>query len=853
MGASLCVFNADGTLRYANEASTRLFGGQLPHHATLNTLLISRESVAPEDTADNSTNQSQYRHGQIRRVDGSLVAVSYALTPIIVRGVIQGLTLVVHDISPYLAEQQALRTQLQEQKLVSRIMQHGASLEQPIITLEAICADMVDAFGLHRVALALVNTPRNELHVVAEYGGSGHSERGVRIPLAATPYATYQPDLFLQHTIVAARLDLGSPIELTRIIVPMYFDQQFIGMVYLDMPVQRVFTAYERQYMQRLAATIAQMLDKLQAFFTIREELQERRRTEEVLRWSEKRYRTVVGSVKDVIFQTDCDGVWTFLNPAWTEFTGYSYQDSLGTSAIDYIYPEDRPTLVALFERLTSGQQETGNEELRYRTTSGSVQWLEIMARVTRDDSQRVTFISGTLYDITGRKSLEAQLERRAYHDPLSNLPNRTLFMNRLTAAFELASDKQGTVGVLFLDLDNFKFINDSLGHQVGDQLLIAVAGRLQACLRHGDTAARLGGDEFTALLEGLSSADEAAMVATRIQSSLQQPFYLDGQELFVTTSIGIALKSAHHIHPSDVLRDADIAMYHAKGHGKAHFKLYDRSMSANVNERLALETDLRRAVERNELRLHFQPVTLLQTGAISEVETLVRWEHPQRGLIAPDRFIPIAEETGLILPIGQWILTEACRQLREWQTHMRGLDDLVVTVNLSARQFQHASLLDMITTALHSTGLQARNLKVEITESATMVDAESTRATLHRLKDLGICIAIDDFGTGYSSLAYLKRFPIDTLKIDRSFVDRLGQNPEDTAIVKAIITLAHTLNVRVTGEGIETAQQVAHLMALGCQHGQGYYFARPQPAHLMPGLLALHFSQCRDECVVTA
>jgi len=435
-------------------------------------------------------------------------------------------------------------------------------------------------------------------------------------------------------------------------------------------------------------------------------------------------------------------------------------------------------------------------------------------------------------------KRLE-QLTKQAFRDSLTGLPNRALFMDRLSHGLTRARRRHEHLAVLFLDLDRFKVINDTLGHAVGDQLLVEVSNRLGASLRPGDTVARLGGDEFGLLLEDVADAETAEAVALRIEAELSQPLQFEGREIFITASIGIALSSARLGLPEEILRDADLAMYHAKAKGKARHEVFDSSMSAPALDRMDLEMDLRTAISRHEFRLHYQPILRLDTGRITEVEALIRWQHAKRGLLQPDSFIGLTEETGLIVPIGQWVLTEACRQARVWQLEFPSTPPLVMSVNLSAKQFQNPSLVQEVTQALSESGLDAGSLKLEITESVVMQDAPATLAKLKELKDLGIRLAIDDFGTGYSSLGYLKAFPVDTLKIDRSFVRGLSKDGSDNAIVRAVVTVAKSLHMDVTAEGVETDQQRIELKALGCDRGQGYLFARPADAEHVTPLLA--------------
>ncbi|MBX6342555.1 MAG: EAL domain-containing protein, partial [Thermomicrobiaceae bacterium] len=394
-------------------------------------------------------------------------------------------------------------------------------------------------------------------------------------------------------------------------------------------------------------------------------------------------------------------------------------------------------------------------------------------------------------------------------------------------------------VAVIFLDLDDFKVINDSLGHKAGDQLLVEVGRRLQGCIRHGDTVARLGGDEFTVLLEDIDDIQRAVDVADRIADALSAPFDLDGYEVFVSTSIGIARRVAPGDGPDDLLRNADVALYDAKNQGKNRHAVFDPAMTSRAWERIALEADLRHALERGQLRVHYQPVVDLVGGRIVEVEALVRWQHPERGLLPPADFIPLAEETGLIVPIGQWVLTEAARQVRAWQLAHPTEPPLVLAVNLSVRQFQQPDLVDDIARILAQEGLPPTSLKLELTESAALRDEAQAVATLQALRALGVHLAFDDFGTGYSAVSYLRRFPVDTLKIDRSFVDGLGVDPDDTAIVRGVVAFAKMLNLRVTAEGVETAEQLGELRTVGCDCGQGYYIARPLPAEDLGALLS--------------
>jgi diguanylate cyclase (GGDEF)-like protein len=419
-----------------------------------------------------------------------------------------------------------------------------------------------------------------------------------------------------------------------------------------------------------------------------------------------------------------------------------------------------------------------------------------------------------------------------AFHDALTNLPNRALLAENLKFVMERAKQAEDyQFAVLFLDLDRFKNVNDSLGHTIGDQLLIAMARRLESCIREVDMVARLGGDEFAILLDGIPNSGEATNMAKRIQEKLESPFNLSGHEVFTTTSIGIALSSTGYDHPENMLRDADTAMYRAKAQGKARYEVFDKGMHARAVYLLQMENDLRRALDREELRVYYQPIVSLDNGQLAGFEALIRWQHPERGFINPVDFISLAEDTGMIAPIGLWILKRACQQLAKWQWSSPAHRQLFMSVNLSGKQVAEPNLVGQIQQILEETHVDARHLKLEITESVVMENAELAAQFFKRLKDLGVQLSIDDFGTGYSSLGYLHRFPLDTLKIDRSFVGRIGEAAENIEIVRTIVSLADNMGMEVVAEGVETLGQLTQLRRLNCKYGQGYLFSRPADA----------------------
>ncbi len=428
--------------------------------------------------------------------------------------------------------------------------------------------------------------------------------------------------------------------------------------------------------------------------------------------------------------------------------------------------------------------------------------------------------------DVTTRHALQAQLAQQAFHDPLTGLPNRALFRKRLDRAL----DDSNAVGVVFVDLDDFKRINDSLGHSAGDAVLIAVAGRLIPCVRAGDTIARLGGDEFTVLLEHCTAAD-AIGVVERFYEALREPIMVDNREVVISPSIGIAVGDETITVPEELLRRADVAMYVAKRTGKSRHVIFAPDMDHDAVQRLDLESDLRKAIQLDQLQLHYQPISRIETGEILGLEALVRWNHPEHGMISPAAFIPLAEETGLIVSLGEWVLRHACAELRRWHDLRPDQAPVKLSVNISARQFQDGRLVERVQSALQSFNIDPSHLTLEITESVALNDLTDTRETLRALKAIGLHLAIDDFGTGYSGLGYLQRCQIDTIKIDRSYIHGICTNPGDEAMVRAVSAYATTLGVDVVAEGIETQEQVDMLRAIGITIAQGYLYARPMPA----------------------
>ncbi len=518
-----------------------------------------------------------------------------------------------------------------------------------------------------------------------------------------------------------------------------------------------------------------------------------------------------------------------YVNDAFSRATGYSSGEVIGKAAQILLGKNTAEAEVDRIRTTLSQHEAVRSEVILYRK-NGTEFWADVNMVPIRNEQGQVTHFVSVMREVTERKLVEEQLRRNAFHDSLTGLPNRLLFMERLSQMVSKVKDETNyQFAVLFLDLDRFKVINDSLGHLVGDQLLVSIARRLEACINPGDTVARLGGDEFTLLLENFQEEKYATQVAERVQRALSNPFNINGHEIFTSASIGITLSStANFDRAEDLLRGADIAMYRAKAQGKACHEVFDTDMHTHVVGLMQLENDLRKAIERQEFELYYQPIVALATGKIMGFEALVRWTHPEQGIISPVKFVPIAEETGLIIPLGQWVLREACRQMKEWQKIFPQEPPLTISVNLSSRQFSQQSLIGQIRQILTDTGLDAHYLKLEITESAIMENTESAMDMLLQLKAMGIQLSVDDFGTGYSSLGYLYRFPMDLLKIDRSFISRVDIDGEKLELVRTIITLAWNLGMDVVAEGVETTKQLAQLKALKCEYAQGYLFSKP-------------------------
>ena len=554
------------------------------------------------------------------------------------------------------------------------------------------------------------------------------------------------------------------------------------------------------------------------------------------MRESEEQTRLIIESASQAYIAIDTAGMIIDWNAQAEETFGWPREEVIGQPLEDRIIPAGQRTAhrAGMARYLATGEGRLIGK--RIEVTALHRDWHEFLAELTiwPVGSGDSIHFSALIHDITLRKQLEMQLQHQAFHDSLTGLANRALFRDRVAHALARQARSHGAVSVLFSDLDDFKTVNDSLGHDAGDQLLVAVAERLRAVMRPEDTTARFGGDEFAILLEDTSEAGTRA-AAERILEALRSPFEFQGRQVVMHASIGASLTSAADTEPDDLLRQADLAMYTAKTSGKGRFAFYEPRMHLAAVTRMELKADLEQAIANREFELHYQPIVDLRSGHVAGVEALLRWRHADRGLVLPTEFIPIAEETGLIVPLGSWVVRAACQQLADWTAAGRLssplLKRLSVWVNLSARQLQEPAFVETVSAALHASEIPPDRLTLEITESALMADLDQSAATLHRLRALGVRLAIDDFGTGYSSLSYLERLPVEVLKIDRSFTAAIGHGRDVPVLVRSIVKLGQTLHMEVLAEGIETAEQLARLRAIDCRLGQGFYFAAARPA----------------------
>jgi len=578
------------------------------------------------------------------------------------------------------------------------------------------------------------------------------------------------------------------------------------------------------------------------------ESMIERAANVEALFEQKERAQVTLNSIGDAVVSTDVSGHITYLNAIAESLTGWANDEALGRTLEEVLRIVDATTREATPSPLTLAIAQNKRVALAPNSVlirrDGAEAAIEDTTAPIHNRRGQVTGAVMVFHDVSAARAMALQMSYLAQHDSLTDLPNRILLNDRLSEAIALSARHRRKLAVLFLDLDRFKNINDSLGHIVGDSLLRSVGRRLFTCVRSSDTVSRLGGDEFVVLLWEVSHAQDAAITADKVLHALREPHQVSGHELHITGSIGIVTYPDDGEDADTLLKKADVAMYHAKDNGRDSYQFFKPEMNIRAMDRQSLEESLRHAIERCELSLHYQPKMNLVTGTIIGVEALIRWCHPQRGLVPPVQFIAIAEDSGLIVPIGRWVLREACRQARAWQ--IAGLPPMCMAINISAVELRTPGFVAGVRAILEETNLEPRNLELELTETALLEDSRSVAEVLKELKDIGVLLALDDFGTGYSSLSHLKRFPIDALKIDKSFVHDLTTGEDNGGIVSAVISLGKTLHMRVVAEGVETREQLAILQEYGCPQGQGFYFSRPVPA-VKFGHLLKHGAQAVD------
>lgn len=577
----------------------------------------------------------------------------------------------------------------------------------------------------------------------------------------------------------------------------------------------------------------------------------EQTRISNALKESEEHFRTAFDHAVGMALVTP-SGRWSEVNESLCLLLGYKEEELQSKSFRAIIHPDDLGETLVKIQELLDGLINSFQMETRYYKKSGETIWVLSSASVVRAEDGAARHMVFQIQNISDRKQAEDQIRYAAFHDPLTGLPNRTLLADRISISVERAK-RSGDYkfAVLFIDLDRFKVVNDSMGHEMGDKLLVNLSKRLKFCIRAVDTVARLGGDEFAVLLDGIQNENTAIEIAERIQEHLRQPFDLEGQEFFTSASIGISFSALGYSNPEDILRDADTAMYRAKSNGKARYEIFDLGMHTRAVELLRLETDLRQAIEKGEIIPHFQPIVSLPAGIVSGFEALARWQHSERRLVSPADFIPLAEETGLIVPLGMQMFKESCEQLRRWQQQFPREIPLTMSINLSGKQFAQKDLVEEIGKIIEDSGIKPHCIRIEVTESVVMDNAVSAIEILKKLKTIGVQLSIDDFGTGYSSLSYLHRFPFDILKIDRSFVSRMALDKDSRSIVETILALASKLEKRVVAEGVETDQHRDMLSSLSCDYAQGYLFSKPLSSSDAEEFLKTHLGSSDEDIIV--
>jgi diguanylate cyclase (GGDEF)-like protein/PAS domain S-box-containing protein len=740
-------------------------------------------------------------------------------------------------------EKAALTAQLQEQLRWVTVLSRVGKTVTSTLNVDEVLRRIVEAGVLMTQAeegfLALLEDQSDRLFLRAVKNIDDEKSKTMRLPvndpLLSKVIKSGKP-LREDQAAPEARIKVSTGYLVHNVLhVPILSRGKTLGVLtVVNHTRMRPFSEMHESLMLNLADYAAVALENAGLYEKAQQEIQERMRVEAALRKSEERFSLAIQGANDGLWDWDLQANTIFYSPRWKSMLGFSDND-IGDSPKEWfgrLHPADIENVrLDLSTHIKKVSPHFENEH-RILHKDGTYRWMLSRGLAVWDDEGSALRIVGSTNDITLRKAAEEELLKNAFYDTLTNLPNRELFMDRLSHIIERSkSYPEEKFAVLFVDLDRFKDINDSLGHMVGDQLITAVSQTLKGNVRLTDTVARLGGDEFAVLLTDLQSEKDACTVADNIQRQFSSPFSLHGHTVFITASIGIVTSGMGYVNAEDALRDADIAMYSAKSHGRARYEIFEPSMRERIMTRVVLESWLRQSVDHKELRIYYQPIISLRTGKINGFEALVRWQHPERGLLLPGDFIPLAEETGLVISIDRWVMKEALKQLKEWQTRFASASDLHMSVNISAKHLACLDFVEYIQDCLQETGIGPQHLRLEMTESVIMEKNEYTTKVFNELRELGVEFQIDDFGTGYSSLGYLNQFPVTALKIDRSFIDTIGGLANDSKIAQTMVSLAHDLGLEAVAEGVETELQLTHLASLGCEYGQGFLVSVPLDA----------------------